>query len=129
MTAPAATPPVPVDLHRCIVIDPFEGEERLSCADGTARNVAPRCQGTSVIQWGVMIDLVFIPDFRERLEVGAGAIVHSAFRSSEIRDQQPEHLAGLWAAKKRPWSRPPSSHPRSGSASSSHRTDLASLTR
>ncbi len=47
----------------------------------------------------VGIDLVFIPEFRKRLEVGAGAILQSAFRSSEITNQQPEHLAGLWAAK------------------------------
>jgi phosphopantetheine--protein transferase-like protein len=47
----------------------------------------------------VGIDLVFIPEFRKRLEVSAGALVKSAFRSSEIADQQPEHLAGLWAAK------------------------------
>lgn len=47
----------------------------------------------------VGIDLVFIPEFQKQLEVGAGALVQSAFRSSEIEDQQPEHLAGLWAAK------------------------------
>ncbi len=47
----------------------------------------------------VGIDLVFIPEFRNRLEMSAGALVQSAFRSSEIAGQQPEHLAGLWAAK------------------------------
>ena len=47
----------------------------------------------------VGIDLVFIPEFRRQLEVTAGKILQSAFRSSEITGQQPEHLAGLWAAK------------------------------
>ena len=45
------------------------------------------------------IDLVFIPEFRTQLEVSAGTTLQRAFRSSEISDQQPEHLAGLWAAK------------------------------
>ncbi len=47
----------------------------------------------------VGIDLVFIPEFRERLEASAGTIMQRAFRSSEIEGQQLEHLAGLWAAK------------------------------
>ena len=47
----------------------------------------------------VGIDLVFIPEFRERLATSGGAIVQRAFRASETTDQRPEHLAGLWAAK------------------------------
>jgi phosphopantetheine--protein transferase-like protein len=45
------------------------------------------------------IDLVFIPEFRERVADSGGKIVEVAFRSSEIQSPQPEHLAGLWAAK------------------------------
>ncbi|HXY45982.1 MAG TPA: 4'-phosphopantetheinyl transferase superfamily protein [Acidimicrobiales bacterium] len=47
----------------------------------------------------VGIDLVFIPEFRERFEVSAGAIVQRAFRPSEMKSQELAHLAGLWAAK------------------------------
>jgi phosphopantetheine--protein transferase-like protein len=45
------------------------------------------------------IDLVFIPEFRERVAVSGGKILELAFDSSEIRSPQLEHLAGLWAAK------------------------------
>ncbi|MGO9583701.1 MAG: 4'-phosphopantetheinyl transferase superfamily protein [Acidimicrobiales bacterium] len=47
----------------------------------------------------VGIDLVFIPEFRERLEVSAGKLMQKAFSPSEINGHQLEHLAGLWAAK------------------------------
>lgn len=42
---------------------------------------------------------MFIPEFREQLEVSAGGIIQRAFSSSEINSQETEHLAGLWAAK------------------------------
>jgi phosphopantetheine--protein transferase-like protein len=45
------------------------------------------------------IDLAFIPEFRARLADSGGKIVELAFRSSERQSPQPEHLAGLWAAK------------------------------
>ncbi len=45
------------------------------------------------------IDLVFIPEFRERLAIGAGKMSERAFRASEMNGQSIEHLAGLWAAK------------------------------
>jgi phosphopantetheine--protein transferase-like protein len=45
------------------------------------------------------IDLVFIPEFRQRLEVGADTMRERAFRVSETDGQPIEHLAGLWAAK------------------------------
>ena len=47
----------------------------------------------------VGVDLVFIPEFRDRLEISAGRIIQRAFRPSEINSQETEHLAGLWAAK------------------------------
>jgi phosphopantetheine--protein transferase-like protein len=45
------------------------------------------------------IDLVFIPEFRERVEISGGEILRRAFQPSEMNGQQLEHLAGLWAAK------------------------------
>jgi phosphopantetheine--protein transferase-like protein len=45
------------------------------------------------------IDLVFIPEFRKRLEVGGSRMRERAFRPSETNGQPIEHLAGLWAAK------------------------------
>ncbi len=45
------------------------------------------------------IDLVFIPEFRQRLEVGAGSMRERVFRSSEMNGQPIEHAAGLWAAR------------------------------
>ncbi len=59
----------------------------------------PRVAGRRMADVMVGIDLVFIPEFRRQLEVGAGGLVQNAFRGSEIADQRPEHLAGLWAAK------------------------------
>lgn len=47
----------------------------------------------------VGVDLVFIPEFREQLELSAGRIIQRAFRPSEINREGTEHLAGLWAAK------------------------------
>ncbi len=45
------------------------------------------------------IDLVFIPEFRKRLEVGTETMRERAFRASETNGRSIEHLAGLWAAK------------------------------
>lgn len=45
------------------------------------------------------IDLVFIPEFREQLEVGAETLRERAFSLAEADGQPVEHLAGLWAAK------------------------------
>jgi phosphopantetheine--protein transferase-like protein len=45
------------------------------------------------------IDLVFIPEFRKRLEVGGAKMTERAFCAAETKDQSIEHLAGLWAAK------------------------------
>lgn len=45
------------------------------------------------------IDLVFIPEFQQQLEIGGNALLCKAFRPTEIKNRSVEHLAGLWAAK------------------------------
>jgi phosphopantetheine--protein transferase-like protein len=47
----------------------------------------------------VGIDLVFIPEFQKQLDTGGHAFLQKAFRLSEMKNHQTEHLAGLWAAK------------------------------
>jgi phosphopantetheine--protein transferase-like protein len=47
----------------------------------------------------VGIDLVHIPEFQKQLELGGTTFMHKAFSSTELKDQRPDHLAGLWAAK------------------------------
>lgn len=45
------------------------------------------------------IDLVYIPEFREQLEVGGMPFIRKAFNSDELAKDTTEHLAGVWAAK------------------------------
>jgi phosphopantetheine--protein transferase-like protein len=45
------------------------------------------------------IDLVYIPEFQQQLDIGGKALLRKAFRPAEIKNQSVEHLAGLWAAK------------------------------
>lgn len=45
------------------------------------------------------IDLVFIPEFQKQLDIEGTAFIQKAFRLSEIKNRQIEHIAGLWAAK------------------------------
>ena len=74
-----------------------KGGRRSASRWPTGPSLHPRPSYNSNVMVGV--DLVFIPEFRKQLEVSAGKILQSAFRSSEITTQEPEHLAGLWAAK------------------------------
>jgi phosphopantetheine--protein transferase-like protein len=45
------------------------------------------------------IDLVYIPEFKQQLEIGGNLLINKAFDQSEIKNQTIEHLAGIWAAK------------------------------
>jgi holo-[acyl-carrier protein] synthase len=45
------------------------------------------------------IDLVYIPSFTDLIATGGETFLKKAFNSSEMRNQEPDHLAGLWAAK------------------------------
>lgn len=45
------------------------------------------------------IDLVHIPTFTEQLHLGGERFFAKTFHESEVRNHDPEHLAGLWAAK------------------------------
>jgi len=45
------------------------------------------------------IDLVHIPEFQKQLASGGDTFLHKAFSTTELQNQRPEHLAGLWAAK------------------------------
>jgi holo-[acyl-carrier protein] synthase len=45
------------------------------------------------------VDLVFIPEFQNQLEVGGDTFIERSFRLSEMKNHKAEHLAGLWAAK------------------------------
>lgn len=45
------------------------------------------------------IDLVYIPEFQKQLDSGGTAFLDRTFRLSEMKNNSPEHLAGLWAAK------------------------------
>jgi phosphopantetheine--protein transferase-like protein len=45
------------------------------------------------------IDLVFIPEFKDQVELGGSKFLEKAFSISELQDKKSEHLAGLWAAK------------------------------
>lgn len=45
------------------------------------------------------IDLVYIPEFKRQLELGGSTFLKKSFQVSELKNNQTEHLAGLWAAK------------------------------
>jgi phosphopantetheine--protein transferase-like protein len=45
------------------------------------------------------IDLVHIPEFQKRLQTGGDLFLHKAFNPPELAKRDPEHLAGVWAAK------------------------------
>jgi phosphopantetheine--protein transferase-like protein len=45
------------------------------------------------------VDLVHIPEFERQLELGGQKFLYKAFSPEELRNQQLNHLAGLWAAK------------------------------
>ena len=45
------------------------------------------------------IDLVHIPEFKRNLENGGEAFLVRTFLASELENRNPEHLAGLFAAK------------------------------
>lgn len=45
------------------------------------------------------VDLVFIPEFKKQLKLGKTVLLQKAFTKNELKNRQPEHLAGLWAAK------------------------------
>jgi len=45
------------------------------------------------------IDLVYIPEFQARLAAGGNALLEKMFTIDELKNRQPEHLAGIWAAK------------------------------
>lgn len=47
----------------------------------------------------VGIDLVFVPEFQAQLQVGGDIFIEKAFQATEYIRKEPEHLAGLWAAK------------------------------
>lgn len=47
----------------------------------------------------VGVDLVYIPEFQKQLAAGGSAFIQKSFHVSEMKNRQPEHLAGLWAAK------------------------------
>ena len=47
----------------------------------------------------VGIDLVFVPEFQAQLQVGGDTFIEKAFQIAEYARKEPEHLAGLWAAK------------------------------
>jgi len=45
------------------------------------------------------IDLVFVPEFQNQLDIGGSDFMQKAFNATEIKDHNTEHLAGIWAAK------------------------------
>jgi phosphopantetheine--protein transferase-like protein len=45
------------------------------------------------------IDLVHIPEFQKQVASGGDTFLKKAFGVLELHNRQPEHLAGLWAAK------------------------------
>lgn len=45
------------------------------------------------------IDLVFMPDFRERIERGGEGFLRKIFSASELKNMEVSHLAGGFAAK------------------------------
>ncbi len=45
------------------------------------------------------VDLVFLPEFQERINIGGSTFIERSFRLSEMKNRTTEHLAGLWAAK------------------------------
>jgi phosphopantetheine--protein transferase-like protein len=45
------------------------------------------------------VDLVFIPEFQNQLDIGGKTFLQKAFLPTELSNQDIEHLAGLWAAK------------------------------
>jgi phosphopantetheine--protein transferase-like protein len=47
----------------------------------------------------VGIDLVYLPEFQKQLEIGGDHFLTRTFTLKELVNRQPEHLAGLWAAK------------------------------
>lgn len=45
------------------------------------------------------IDLVHIPEFMQQVINGGDTFIRSAFSAIELQQDDPAHLAGLWAAK------------------------------
>ncbi len=45
------------------------------------------------------VDLVHIPEFQKQLTTGGSIFVQKAFNESELKKNDAEHLAGVWAAK------------------------------
>jgi holo-[acyl-carrier protein] synthase len=44
-------------------------------------------------------DVVYIPDFSRSIKIGGKRMLEKIFTVAELKNQKPEHLAGIFAAK------------------------------